>query len=221
MPDLSFVVEGADPVPYAVAPTLALKLRVGNAGPEERIESVILQCQIQIEATRRRYETGEQPRLHDLFGEPERWSRTLRTMLWTNASVNVRPFTGTTLVDLNVPCTFDFNVAATKYFHALEGGEVPLALLFSGTIFYDDGERGLQISQIPWSKEAHYRLPVAVWRQVIDHYYPNTSWLTLRRDVFDRLYEFKMRNSIPTWEQAVEQLLSKQKEIEHEGSKPF
>jgi Family of unknown function (DUF6084) len=208
MPDLNFSVEGADLVPFAVAPTLALKLRVQNAGPEERIESVMLQCQVQIEATQRRYSTAEQPRLLDLFGEPERWGKTVRTMLWTNASVNVRPFTGSTLVDLHIPCTFDFNVAATKYFHALEAGEVPLALLFSGTIFYEHAEHGLQVSQISWNKEAHYRLPVAVWRQVIDHYYPNTSWLTLRRDVFDRLNEFKMRNSIPTWDQALERLLS-------------
>lgn len=210
MPDLSFIVEGAELVPFAVAPTLALKLRIGNAVAEERIESVMLHCQIQIEATRRRYETAEQPGLLDLFGEPERWGKTLRTMLWTHASVNVRPFTGTVSVDMHIPCTFDFNVAATKYFHALEGGEVPLALLFSGTVFYDDEDRGLQVAQIPWEKEAHYRLPVAVWRKVIDHYYPNTSWLALRRDVFDRLHEFKMQNSIPTWEQALERLLSAQ-----------
>lgn len=210
MPDLNFAVEGAELVPFAIAPTLALKLRVSNVLPEQRIESVMLQCQIQIEATRRHYERGEQPGLLDLFGEPERWNRTLRTMLWTNASVNVRPFTGSIVADLLVPCTFDFNVAATKYFHALEGGEVPLALLFSGTIFYDDPVHGLQVDQISWSKEAHYRLPVAVWKKVIDHYYPNTSWLALRRDVFDSLNEYKMRNSIATWEQAVERLLAGQ-----------
>lgn len=208
MPDLNFQVEGANLVPFAVAPTLALKLRIVNAAPEQRIESVMLQCQVQIEATQRRYAAGEQPRLLDLFGEPERWGKTLRTMLWTHASVNVRPFAGSTTVDLHIPCTFDFNVAATKYFHALDAGEVPLALLFSGTVFFDDEERGLQVSQISWNKEARYRLPVAVWRRVIDHYYPNTSWLTLRRDVFDRLNEFKTRHAIPTWEQAVERLLA-------------
>lgn len=208
MPELSFRVEGADLVQFAVAPTLALKLRIDNAVPQQRIESIMLQCQVQIEATRRRYATEEQPRLLDLFGEPERWGKTLRTMLWTNVTVNVRPFTDSTLFDLHIPCTFDFNVAATKYFHALDAGEVPLALLFSGTIFYDDEERGLQVTQIPWNREANYRLPVAVWRQVIDHYYPNTSWLTVRRDVFDRLNEFKMRNSIATWDEALERLLA-------------
>ena len=41
----------------------------------------------------------------------------------------------------------------------------------------------------------------------MDVYYPNTSWIQLRRDVFDRLYEYKMRHGIPTWEQAVERML--------------
>ena len=45
-------------------------------------------------------------------------------------------FTGTTLVDLQLPCTFDFTVASTKYFHALEAGEIPLCVMFSGTVFY-------------------------------------------------------------------------------------
>ncbi|HLJ48693.1 MAG TPA: DUF6084 family protein [Bryobacteraceae bacterium] len=208
MPDLSFSITGAEAVPYAVSPQLALKLQIDNADREQRIQSVLLQCQIQIEATRRRYEANEKSGLLDLFGEPHRWGQTLRGMLWTQVAVNVRPFQGATKVDIPVACTFDFNVAATKYFHALEGGEVPLVSLFSGTIFYHDAQSGLQVAQIPWEKEARYRLPVDVWKRVIDHYYPNTAWVTLRRDVFDRLRDFKSRESIPTFEQAVERLLS-------------
>ena len=123
-------------------------------------------------------------------------------------SVNVPPFSGTVKVDVPVPCSFDFNVASTKYFHALESGEAPLCVLFSGTVFYDHPERGFTVTQIPWAKEARYRLPVSVWKRVIDLYYPNTAWLTLRRDVFDRLHEYKMQNSIPTWDLALERLLS-------------
>jgi hypothetical protein len=207
MPDLSFTIEGAEAVPYSAAPLLALKLRVKNADPKEPIRAVMLQCQIQIEATRRHYAPAEQAGLLDLFGTPDRWSQTLRSTLWTHAHVNVGPFSGETLVDLPVPCTFDFNIAATKYFHALERGEVPLCLLFSGTIFYDDVTRGVQIAQIPWSKEARFRLPVHVWKNLMDLYYPNTAWLALRRDVFDRLHEFKMLHGLPTWEQAMERLL--------------
>ena len=145
--------------------------------------------------------------LGDLFGEPERWGQTLKSMLWTHAGVTVPPFKGHTLVDLPVDCTYDFNVAATKYFYGLEDGEVPLCLLFSGTIFYTT-ERGLQIAQIPWDKEADFRLPVQVWKDMMELYYPNSAWLCLRRDVFDLLYAFKSRRGLPTWEQALESLLA-------------
>lgn len=207
MPDLDFQVEGTEVEPYAAAPTLNFKLRVANADPTELVHSVMLRCQIQIEATRRQYNPAEQERLLDLLGEPDRWSHTLRTMLWTHASVVIAPFTGVTLVDIPVPCTFDFNVAATKYFAALEAGEVPLVLQFSGTIFYAAEDGALQATQISWSKEGRYRLPIAVWQEMMDVHYPNTAWLCLRRDVFERLHQYKMRRGIPTWEQTLERLL--------------
>lgn len=207
MPDLSFQVEGAEAVPYAAAPLLALKLRVVNARAEEQIQTIALRCQIQLEVTRRRYNPEEQERLHDLFGEPERWGQTLRTMLWTHTSTVITPFQGSAAFDLQVPCTFDFNVAATKYFAGLENGEIPIELLFSGTVFYEAEDGALQVAQISWEAEAKYRLPVRVWKQMMDIYYPNSAWLNLRRDVFDRLYEYKRRRGIPTWEQALESLL--------------
>ena len=207
MPDLNFQVEGAEAVPFSASPLLAFKLRLTNANAQERIQTIALRCQIQIEATQRRYEVEEKERLLDLFGEPERWAQTLRAMLWTHASVIVTPFQGSTLVELPVPCTFDFNLAAAKYFAALEDGEVPLNLMFSGTIFYETSDGSLQVEQIPWDREAKYRLPVRVWKEMIDLYYPNSAWLCLRRDVFDRLNQYKMRRGIPTWEQALESLL--------------
>jgi hypothetical protein len=213
MPDLNFQIEGAAPLPFAMAPTLAFKLRISSADEAEPIHSIALRCQIQIDTTRRHYSGGEKDRLTDLFGEPERWGQTLRTMLWTHASTVVPPFTGTTLVDLPVPCTFDFNVAATKYFAGLEDGEVPLTLLFSGTIFYEANEAGLQVMQIPWDKESTYRLPVSTWKEMIEIYYPNTTWLCLRRDIFERLYQYKRERGIPTWEQALESILPPETEI--------
>lgn len=207
MPDLSFQVEGAEVAPFAIVPLLTFRLRVTNASPDETIHNVVLRCQIQIEATKRHYAPGEETRLRDLFGEPERWGQTLRAMLWTHASVVVPPFTGETTAELPVACTYDFNVAATKYFYALEGGEIPLDFLFSGSVFYQDGEGALQVAPISWSLEARFRLPVKTWQQLMETYYPNTSWVQLRRDVFDRLYQYKVRHGIPTWEQAVERIL--------------
>jgi uncharacterized protein DUF6084 len=206
MPELAFTVEGAEAVTHAVAPLLALKLRVTDS-TGERIHAVMLDCQVRIEAPRRRYGVEERERLVDLFGDPSRWSETLRSLLWTHASVNVPPFSGSVLVDLKLPCTYDFNLQVTKYFDALDDGEVPLTLLFSGSVFYEGPGGALQVGRISWSEEATYRLPVRVWKGVMSHYYPNTAWLNLRKDVFDRLAAYKSRRGLPTWEQAVESLL--------------
>jgi hypothetical protein len=216
--DLKFTVEGAEQQPHSAAPLLVFKLRIAETIADEEpttIPAIALRCQIRIEPTRRRYAPAEQEQLLDLFGEPERWGQTLRSALWTHTSVVVPPFTGSTVVDLPVPCSFDFNVAATKYFHALEDGEVPLCLLFSGTVFYTAEDGYLQVSQIPWEKEANFRLPVSVWKDMIDVYYPNSAWLCLGRDAFDQLYRWKCSQGIPTWEQAIERLLdSKLEKVE-------
>jgi hypothetical protein len=208
-PNLHFQVEQAEPMRFAAAPQLVFRLRVtqrAGAAPA-LIHSIALRCQLRIEPARRRYQPGEQARLRDLFGEPHRWGETLRGLLWTHAYVTVPSFTGATQAELPVPCTYDFNVAATKYFYALEDGEVPLTLLFSGTVFHAADDGRLQVAQVPWDQEADFRLPVRVWQEMMDHYYPNSAWLCLRRDVFDRLDQFKRQHGLPTWEQALEQLL--------------
>jgi Family of unknown function (DUF6084) len=207
MPDLSFKVETAGAVAYAATPTLAFQLRIANAITGETVHTVALRCQIQIEASRRRYTAEEQRNMLDLFGEPERWSQTLRSLLWTHVSVVVPGFEGTTLAELPVPCTFDFNVAATKYFEGLTGGEIPLRLMFSGTVFYAGEDGALQVAPISWEQETAFKLPQKVWREMMDSYYPNTAWVSLRRDVFERLYQYKTQRGIPTWEQALESML--------------
>jgi Family of unknown function (DUF6084) len=207
MPDLNFKIEQAEPQRFTVAPTLLFKLRITNGAPHETVHSVALRCQIQLEVTRRRYTPEDRSNLKDLFGEPERWSQTLKTMLWTHASVVAPAFSDTAVVDLPVPCTFDFNVAATKYFHGLADGDVPLNFLFSGTVFYADENEALQVAPIPWDKEARFRLPVKTWHEMMEIYYPNSAWLCLRRDVFERIYQYKVERGIPTWEQALENLL--------------
>jgi Family of unknown function (DUF6084) len=207
MPELSFQVEQASVVPFAASPAIAFQLRIANAPEDQTIHTIALNCQIQIEVTRRRYSPEEQQQMLDLFGEPDRWSQTLRSLLWTNVSAVVPGFKGSTQADLRVPCTFDFNVATTKYFEGLAGGEVPLNFLFSGTVFYADAEGSLQVAPISWDQEAKFRLSLQVWREMMQAYYPNGAWLHVRRDVFDRLYRYKMQRGIPTWEQALESVL--------------
>jgi len=207
MPDLSFQVERAEVIQNAASPQLAFKLRLTNSNPEESIHTVALRCQIQLEVTRRKYSPEDQARLRDLFDEPSRWSQTLKNLLWTHTSIVVPSFQGTTLVDLPVPCTFDFNVAATKYFDGLADGEVPVCLQFSGTVFYASPERGLQVAPISWDKEARFKLPVKVWRDMMEAYYPHSAWLCLDKEAFDRLYQYKVRHGIPTWEEVLESIL--------------
>lgn len=207
MPDLSFAVVGAAPVPYSIAPALALKLHVTD-GDGGVIEAIALDCQVRIEAQRRRYQAAERERLVELFGEAPRWAQTLRSLLWTHAAVSVPRFAGSVDVDLPVPCTADFAQLAGKYFAALEDrAPVPITLLFTGTVFARDEGGALQVARIPWTAEAAYDLPVPLWRALLDAYYPNTGWLTLRRDVFDRLYAYRAQRGFLTWEAALEALL--------------
>lgn len=206
MPDLRFQMDGAEIEPYAIAPQLAFKLHLTNAVPGETIHTVALRAQLQIESTRRSYTADEKADLRDLFGEPERWAQTLRTMLWTHTSVIVPAFVGETDARLPVPCTYDFNVAATKYFAALNDGEIPVVVQFSGSVFYAAEGGPLQVMPIPWDKEVRFRLPVKTWRDLMDAYYPNSAWLCLERDAFERLYRYKVERGIPTWEQTLDSL---------------
>jgi uncharacterized protein DUF6084 len=205
MPDLTFAIEGAEPLADAAAPCLSFALRVANRSGEP-VDAVLLRCQVQIEAARRRYTAAEKDRLRDLFGEPERWGQTLHPLLWANLSVNVPAFTGAADCPIQVPCTFDFNVAATKYFYGIEAGEIPVSVLFSGTVFYRSGA-GLQVQPIPWDREARFALPVRVWREMMDLWYPGTAWLHLGRTAFDALCRFRSEQGIPTFDESVLQLL--------------
>jgi Family of unknown function (DUF6084) len=208
VPDLQLTVEGAEVVQFAAAPLLAFKVRIVNTPDDEIVHTVALRAQILVEVSRRKYDSNEQARLLDLFGEPDRWGQTLRSFLWTHASVVVPGFTGSVLADIPVACTFDFNVAATKYFHGVTGGDLPLCFQFSGTVFYMGEDGTLQVAPISWDKESKYRLPVKVWKDLMDAHYPNSAWLSLHRDTFEKLSQFKMREGIPTWDEALDRALA-------------
>jgi hypothetical protein len=205
--ELDFAVETMRVERHSVAPLLMCALRVTNKTPTIPVRNVMLRCQIRIEPTRRHYAGGEHDRLIELFGLKERWDKTLHSFLWTHTDVLIPAFETECTIDLPVPCSYDFNVAATTYFHGLESGEAPLSLLFSGTIFSSDPDGMLQIEQIAWSKEATYRLPVATWQAMMEHYYPNGRFLCIGRDVFDRLGQFKRQHGHPTFDLALAALL--------------
>jgi len=206
MPDLEFTVLSAAPEPMALTPILTFRLGIAETQGHP-VDSVALRCQILVEAARRPYDAREREALLDLFGDPSRYGRTLKTMLWTHAATVVPAFTGQTTVDLPVPCTFDLTVSAGKYFFALEGGEVALTLQFSGTVFWRDDD-ALRVAPIPWTKEAAFRLPVATWRSMMEEHYPGTAWLCLGREVVDRLNRYKGQRGLPTWDEALDRLLT-------------
>jgi hypothetical protein len=191
---------------YAVVPSMILTLRISETSGQ-RVEAIALRCQIRIEPARRRYSDAEAERLGDLFGETQRWAETLKPVQFTTVALMVPGFTGSTEVDLPIPLTYDMEIGATRYFAGLEDGEVPLLLLFSGTVFGTSDGR-LSVQQVPWSKEASYRLPVAVWREAIDAHFPNSAWIKISNSTLDELLRFKTRAALPTWEATLLALLA-------------
>jgi len=220
-PNLTFSIEEAGPLEFAAVPTLRFALRIedSQAAP---IRSLALNAQVRIAATRRRYDKHDEQRLVELFGQPAQWARSLQSLHWTNVPLQVGAFTESTVVDIPVPCTYDLEVSATRYFHALEGGEVPLEFLFSGAAFYAGEGGALQVTPIAWDCDADFRLPVSVWRKTMDRHFPNSAWLVLDQERFDRLHAYRARKTLLTWEAAVDSLLdlAEVKDAEDSASVP-
>lgn len=206
-PELRFAVRSAEPLEYAAVPTLKFALAIEAPG-ETAIRSVLLDVQIQIAARQRGYSAWAQERLLELFGTPDRWSTTLRTLPWLRATLIVPPFTGDATADLTVPCTYDLEVTAARYLAALEDGEIPLEFMLSGSVFYASSDGRLQMARIPWDHEIAYRLPVAVWRATMDAHFPGSAWLRLDRASYERLCAYKARHAFATWGAAFDALLA-------------
>lgn len=207
MPELEFSVESVDVEPFSATPQLCCKLGVTNREPHTKIENIALHVQVRVDALRRRYAPADQQRLYDLFGDSANWGRTLRSLLWANTGASVPAFEKRCFIVVPLPCSFDFNIAATKYLHALGDGEVPLEFLFSGSVFYRAPDGALQIVQIPWSSEASFCLDVSVWQEMMARYYPDSVWLRVPREVFDRLYRYKQAVGHASFEHALAHLL--------------
>jgi hypothetical protein len=207
MPELDFQVVGVQAAAHGLTPLLNFQLKITTERETRSIQALILNAQIQIQTPQRGYSASEKEKLGDLFGPPERWGQTLRNRLWTNANTTVGAFDETTSVTLSIPCTYDLNLASTKYFYALESGEIPLLFLFSGSIFYTGPDGRLQVERVSWDKECVFRMSVEEWRALMDKHFPNSAWLYLRRDTFERLAAYKRRAGLADWDRVVEALL--------------
>jgi hypothetical protein len=205
VPDVAFAVEDAARLEHAAVPTLRFVLRADSGGAPVR--SILLDTQIRIAARRRRYDAAATDRLFELFGPREDWAANLNSLLWARVTTVVPPFTASTTIDLDVPCSYDLEVAASRYLDALADGEVPLEFLFSGAVFYAGADGRLQTGRISWEAEAEYRLPVAVWKETMDRHFPGRAWLRVDKATFDRLCTYRSTRALPTWAQVFDELL--------------
>jgi len=205
-PDLEFAVLGARPVKYAAAPMLQLDLQVGETTGAQ-VYMVALTIQLMIEPARRAYDDATRERLVELFGAPERWAVTTRSLVWSKLDVLVPAFTGTTTVTVPIACHYDLELAAAKYLHSLPDGEAPLALHFNGMIYYRGEDGGLQMVLIPWSKSIDLRVPVSVWHETIAHYYPGTAWIAVRAQTFEALQREKLTRGLATLDACINAVL--------------
>jgi len=206
MSALAFTVVDVFAEKYAAAPQLTARLRIEETSGDV-IHAIALRSQVRIEPQRRKYSADEESGLLDMFGTRERWFDTLKPFMWMQCTAMVQGFTGITEVDLVMPCTYDFEVTWSKYLHALREETIPVVFLFSGTVF-TRGANGFGVQQVPWDCEARFAIPVSVWREMIDHYFPNTGWLRLSRDTIESLSHYKSVRGLTTWEEAVGSLLA-------------
>lgn len=205
MPDLAFDVVSAAPDRFGAAPTMLFTLRVAETSGDP-IHTMVLRTQVQIDAQLRQYDADEQRRLGELFGERERWGDTLRPFNWTHGTTMVPGFRGSTEVDVAVPCTYDFDVAAAKYMHGLSDGVIPLSFLFSGTVI-SRGATGYAVTQIPWHKESTFPLPVSTWRELMETFFPGTAWVRVHQDTFDRLTARRVEGGYASWDALFDSLI--------------
>jgi hypothetical protein len=203
--DLAFSCLGMEPEAHAVGPTLLARLRIGERTGAD-VRAIALRCQLRIEPQRRRYSSHEADRLLDLFGAQSQWSGTVHPMQLAMVSHLVPSFRDEVETTVPVPCTYDMEVASGKYFASLDDGEVPITFLFSGMVFLD-GSSGFRTEPVPWHHEAGHRLPVRVWRDMIDRHFPNQGWLRLRRDTIDALRAYAAAEAIVDTDAVVERLL--------------
>ncbi len=186
IPELDFRVEGARTQDPGALPTILFELRIESLGGHP-VRSVLLDTQVQIAARRRRYEPTDTERLTDLFGAPESWSTTLRTLPWMRTTTVVPPFEGSTSIELPLPCSYDLEVIANRYFGGLSAGTVPLEFLFSGTVLYAGTGGALQASRVSWEKEASFELPVSLWQQTLERHFPGSAWIRVSQATHRRL----------------------------------
>jgi hypothetical protein len=191
---------------HSAAPTMVFALGVSEPEGHD-IYTIALTVQIQIDPAKRGYDQDTRLRLQELFGPPGQGAASTQSLVWARVDVLVPSFLGSTTVELRVPCTYDLEVATAKYFNALDDGDVPLSFHFTGTVFYRGPDGTLQVVLIPWDTDAQFRMPVAVWRAMIDEHYPAGGWIRLHETTLARLHARRADRGLPSFDACVTELL--------------
>lgn len=212
IPAPALEISGAAHLPFSAVPTMrfAAVAREPDAVP---VQSIGLTVQVMIEPARRGYDPEARERLAELFGAPEHWTPSTSALAWARVAVTVPAFTGEASFGIEVPCTYDLEVAAAKYFYALADGLVPLSFHFNGNVFYHDPAGRLQMTPISWSTSAEYRMEVAAWRAMIAEHYPGGGWIRLADDTLAALNERRASRGLPSFDACIAELLSAEEEV--------
>ena len=145
------------------------------------IRSVLLDVQIQIAAPAAVYDPGRAGAAGRAVRRARALGHTLRTLLWLRTTVVVPPFTGATVVDLRRAV----HLRLRGHGVALPRTRSTTARCRSSSCSAGPSSTpapagALQTARIALGREAEYRLPVAVWRETMDSYFPGSAWLRLR-----------------------------------------
>jgi hypothetical protein len=209
--DPAFTILDVAAVRHAATPTLCFDMHVSDPAGRD-VYAIALSVQIQIDPAQREYDAATRGRLVELFGAPERWSATTHSFEWARIEVLVPSFTGATSFQLQVPCTYDLEVAAAKYFYALPDGNVPLSFHYSGMVLYrDDVHGGVQVTPVPWSCSTRWRMPVAAWKNAMAEVYPGGGWIRLTPETLQDLMDRKAADGHHSFDALIGALLREER----------
>jgi len=208
---LTFEMVDATADRFSAAPIVRLRVRVRLEG--EAIDALALHVRVQIEPAGRAYDTDEELLQQELFGKRERWVQSVRPLQWTECAVMLNAFTGETTFDVPIACTYDLQVASSKYASALKDGNIPVRLLFTGTIFRG-AQSGFAVEMLSWNSERQGRVPVATWQEAMERVFPGQAWIRVDRPTFAALRRYRTEHALYNWEDAFAHLLG-----EHAGER--
>ncbi|MFZ0041223.1 MAG: DUF6084 family protein [Solirubrobacteraceae bacterium] len=212
VPEPEFTITGAGHVAFAASPTMLFSAEVTEPNGAE-VQSIALTAQVMIDPALRGYTAETRERLAELFGPPARWAPSTSGLAWARVAATVPGFRGRAAFGLEVPCTYDLEVAAAKYFYAVTDGLVPLTFHFNGNVFYwaspktGPGEPRLSVVPVSWSSSAQYRMPVEAWRAMIAEHYPGGGWIRLASDTVQALNRRRGDRGLPSFDACVAELL--------------